>query len=276
MREAQRICLEEVYTTKQPHTEAHHWQPKCLGGTDYKSNIFHISTENHFKVHLALYYHFKEVCDEYTMGKMASACWMMSGVSKRVMCTTEEYVEIRREHKISAAKEMSKTMKGMMPAKDKGGNIVHINTNDPRVFSGELKHHSVGMSTYWNPDSNEKVYCIIEDKPEGWIGTEPGYGVGNKNNNVYDLSIDKILEMSLVVILKHGRIRKPGIIRQLIIDEYDIKIPSDGLGYRVKEPKKYLIKWLENQTGWKYEPYFRSTEQREKISKTLKEKNVKN
>ena len=198
MREAQRICLESKASLLDSNTEVHHWQPRSLGGTDDKQNLIRITTEEHFKVHLLLYYHFKKMKNEKVAGKMASACWMMSGARRgqnRVYCTPEEYKELRETHIKNMKTVMSETMKGKIPVYDisNPGVTFHASVDDPNVKSGQWVHHSKGKATYIDTRTNEQVWISVKDRKS--YHKSPRSQSGKNNGRWYDITDEEIMNL---------------------------------------------------------------------------------
>lgn len=101
--------------------EKHHILPKCLGGSDDKTNLVKLTLKEHFICHLLL---IRMVDDKVKKAKLTYACWQMT---KRYSVTSREYESLKlqlstsmsgipksEEHKASMRKPKSNTtnMKG--------------------------------------------------------------------------------------------------------------------------------------------------------------------
>ncbi len=131
--------LDHIQKSKLPEREKgnwHHILPKSMF-PEYKSRVGHpwnsvkISPFDHFKAHYLL---FRAVKCQAT----AYAWKMMSKMGK--IKIEDEYLQ-EYERAVSVVKDQcGKTMRGKVAAKDKNGDIYHVETNDPRLKDGSLTH----------------------------------------------------------------------------------------------------------------------------------------
>ena len=129
-----------------------------MGGTNSKENLVLLTAREHFVAHAIL------VKIYPTSPKITNAFHMMTTKSRqfaKVRYYNSRLYEYLKKywisshsgenhhlwgitHSDSAKKRISEARKGTMPAKDKNGNIFSVKLDDPRVISGELRHHSYG------------------------------------------------------------------------------------------------------------------------------------
>jgi predicted nucleic acid-binding Zn ribbon protein len=90
------------------YTEEHHIMPKCLGGTNAKSNLVHLTAKEHFMCHLLLTKMYPKGSDEYY--KMCHAFLMMlvSSKNQNRHITAKKYETLKEGH----SKRMSELQSG--------------------------------------------------------------------------------------------------------------------------------------------------------------------
>lgn len=90
------------------YTEEHHIMPKCLGGTNTKSNLVHLTAKEHFMCHLLLTKMYPKGSDEYY--KMCHAFLMMlvSSKNQNRHITAKKYETLKEGH----SKRMSELQSG--------------------------------------------------------------------------------------------------------------------------------------------------------------------
>lgn len=112
--------------------EEHHIIPRCLGGTDSKSNLVLLTVKEHFRAHILL-------ADIYPdSGKLALACTMMlRGRQGQLLGSDEEAYEYLR---VRSAKYISEVHNGRKKSEAEIENIRAARlTAKPRTFSDEAK-----------------------------------------------------------------------------------------------------------------------------------------
>ena len=218
--------------------EIHHIIPKSLGGSDEEDNLIKLTLREHFIVHKLLYEHYNELKDDrrYSIGQ---AFWLMS---TRKEINEFVYEELRLIQKECAKYHMSKTMSGMMPARDKYGNKYHVSTNDSRVLSGELFHHSKGKKL--SKEEAMKKACP-----------------GEKNGKYSGITDDEIVEYGIELFEKINIIPSLNDLRIYVERVYNKNIPKYFSKFRFRNKTFYEI--LEEETSSKYNPYKRGLELKE-------------
>jgi hypothetical protein len=252
------------------YTEKHHITPKHANGLDEEDNYIILLPEEHLFIHKLRWKAYKE------RGDMLAVRYIINGINNKTQkkerfdelklnipkklfqaftFIKQNSSEVRKTHgwqSIDGRKRISEAMKNKLVCRDaETGELVGKHDKcHPNIISGKWVHHSKGKFV------SDEIRAAQSIK-----------GSGSGNNNANPLSTEEILDLCLDVTLEYGSIRKTSLIRQMIIDKYSIKIPSTGLGYRVKNPTKYTIKWLEKQTGWAYDPYYNNRLQKERNDK---------
>lgn len=119
-------------------------------------------------------------------------------------------------------------------------------------------------------------WIVPEEKYDQWRLRISKRTMGLKNPNSIDISNEELISIGIKVCNKLQRI--PG--QKTMINEFKIlnkKFPKSFQKYRFNGSYQNFIKELQKYVEWKYDRFFRSKEQKEKISKTLKDrKSVKN
>ena len=249
------------------YTENHHINPSHNGGLDEQTNYVTLLPEEHLFIHKLRWKAYKQ------RGDMLAVRYIINGINNKTQkkkrfdelktnipkklfqaftFIKQNSAEVRKTHGWQSAdgrRRISESMKNKIVCRDvETGELVgKHDKSHPYILSGKWVHHSKGKI----------VSKEIRD-------AQSVAGSGKGNNNANPLKKEEILKLCLDVTIEHGRIRKTSIIRQMILDKYNIKIPSTGLGYRVKNPSKYTIQWLEEKTGWKYDPYYTNRQQGKK------------
>lgn len=260
-----RLSMVKIYTEK------HHIIPRHSSGSDDIDNIIELLPEEHVFLHhlrwkalgergdiLAVRFCLNGRKSVIRMGESFYSISLNKKNLKQYALLKQECYNVRSTvgwQSSEGRKMISESRRGMVPVIDSMGNTFSVLNTDSRFTSGELVHVTKGRKV---PESERKWRSIN--------------ATGSSNNQAIKLSKEEILEYCLMATLEIGRIVKVLDIKKHLKEFHDINIPSTGLGYREDKPAKYVINWLKEQTGWDYNPLERSPEMREKISKTLKEK----
>jgi len=142
---------------------------------------------------------------------------------------------------------------GKMPVRcQKTGKMIGcVDINHLKVLSGEWAHHSKGSKS-----SKETIKAISKVTS------------GSKNPNYSGISDEEIIDYYLELTNTLNRIPSINILRIYVKKKYNRNIPKYFTKFRFTDKNLYLI--IEEKTGLQYNPYYRSEENRKKISETLK------
>lgn len=147
------------------------------------------------------------------------------------------------------ATENGFSVQGKMTVKDLNGNMIgSVDVNHPEVLAGNWVHHSTG----------KKLLVSHKDKI-----SKKSKGLNNSNSN--NITDEEILEYYLELTLKLNRIPTMNVLRIYVKENYNRNIPKFFTKFRFPDKKPQLI--MEEKTGLKYNPHYRSEEQKQKISK---------
>jgi len=116
------------------YSEKHHVIPRCLGGTNDKSNIVSLTGKEHYLVHLLLIYIYPEE------KKLIYAFWMMRNRIKTNITSVKMYEEARKFVATEMRKNVGTTEAITKMAKSKLGKTPWLNkthTNESRKKQSE-------------------------------------------------------------------------------------------------------------------------------------------
>lgn len=115
------------------YAEKHHVVPKCMGGTDHKSNLVELTPEEHYVAHQLLVKMYPDI------DNLVYAANKMTVTSKNTKRNNKRYGWLKRRYQSICKKRI-----------------------------GE-KNPSYGRSWYHNPNTLENGKFLSEDVSEGWI-----------------------------------------------------------------------------------------------------------
>lgn len=150
-----RMLLKNIRNESEDYFENHHAIPRCLEGSDNKSNIVRLTAREHFIAHAIL------VKIHPTNKKITNAFIGMKRnktgyryINSKIYEQLKKYWKAthsgvnhhlyQKTHSDEAKVKISNAKKGTMPVRDAEGNVFCVDVNDFRVLSGELAHHSKG------------------------------------------------------------------------------------------------------------------------------------
>lgn len=157
--------------------ERHHIIPKCIGGDDCKENIVMLTGREHFLAHaiLALAYPKHKGLANAIMAmkqKWPARKMVDYTINSRIYeRLKKQWIELHsgenhhlygKTHSPEAKRKISEARKGTFPAKDVDGKIIMVHVDDPRVLSGELKHHT------FQRIKSEKECADIKARTQGY------------------------------------------------------------------------------------------------------------
>lgn len=128
--------------------ELHHIVPRCMGGTDVKSNLIKLGYRQHYIAHYMLAKSFNDDRLWFAFNMMKRVCEgksVLYEAAKKFIRNAVSASNTGRKHADAAKNLMSKQRKGLVVVKDKEGNISRVETTDPRYISGELVYYRTGV-----------------------------------------------------------------------------------------------------------------------------------
>lgn len=139
--------------------EVHHILPRCMGGADDVTNLTTLTGREHFIAHLILVRLYPDVPE------IIYSAWLMAnkgGIKKR------------RKYKVSArVYESLKVEWSVRMKKSKIGThhseAAKKRMSEVRKGKGYVTKGSTGMKWYYDPTTYERVLCLPNDKPDGWV-----------------------------------------------------------------------------------------------------------
>jgi hypothetical protein len=250
--------------------EEHHIIPECLfktrkrkgisgfieGNPEEKNNKVLLTAREHFLCHVLLYKIYKDTAYGYKIG--SSLIFFFSKVidPQHPRLTNFNYQSKKYEKfRLLGLKNISEANKGFITVKDcfSGELIGRVSVNNPNVVSGKWVHHTKGRKISEEERKNRKSQ------------------IGSNNSNFKKMTEErkyrafKVLENSLIE------------------NHLKISLLDDNLKKEFKEFNKISVKWIENNFGSyqnfiseynkefdsdvKYDPYFRSIQQRNNAAK---------
>ncbi|MHB8123868.1 MAG: hypothetical protein ACYDG4_17230 [Desulfuromonadaceae bacterium] len=159
------------------------------GDPDSEKNMVLLTAREHFLCHLLLYKFLKGTRYEYAAGASLVLFFNVAGANhKRVsqggfFSLGKRYEKYRQE----GIRCISECRKNTFPCVDAktGKSMGSLNKEHPKVISGEYVHHSKGKHSYYNPESNERIWCKVDDDRvlSGQFRPVSADNRGMKNNN---------------------------------------------------------------------------------------------
>lgn len=128
--------------------ELHHIIPRCMGGTDEKSNLVKLGYRQHYIAHYMLAKSFNDDKLWFAFNMMKRVCEGKSVLYEAARKFIRNAVSVSnagRKHTDAAKSLMSNQRKGLVVVKDKDGNICRVSVDDPRYISGELVYYRTGL-----------------------------------------------------------------------------------------------------------------------------------
>lgn len=257
------------------YTEIHHILPISLGGTDDPVNLVVLLPEEHLFLHRLRYKAYGdredflairfiingfigklnlEIVDDFSKKFNISYGWFKQNCY--------EFRKTKGWQTGEGKKSISNHRKGKIPGRcSKTGVILgEFSVDDIRVISGEIVHHSKGWHSYYDPVTNEKIFCRVEEKPDNFIANR-GDISGVKNPKYSNITDDEIFEftkrLSIVLRDSFNEIETPSL--NLITGVWNMvdkrKFPNLGgglkSGFRFRGDIKNLFVPISEQTGLK-------------------------
>lgn len=127
--------------------EYHHIIPKCIGGTDEKNNIIKLGYREHYISHYILAKAFDEKKLWFAFNCMRRVANYKSVLYEAARIEISKAISASNKGKVrddNFRAMISNRFKGKFVAKNKNGETMLVDVNDPRVLSGEMVHHSTG------------------------------------------------------------------------------------------------------------------------------------
>jgi hypothetical protein len=224
------------------YVEEHHIIPKALGGTDEKHNLVILLPEEHLFAHKLRY---KNIPDTISNKIKSAYSWMKQNSS--------EFKKVHGWQTEDGVKRISKSRKNTFPVKcSKTGEIIgSFDKNHPKILSGEWVHHSTGMKTYINVETNEKIYCCVDSdyiKTGNWKSVQ-GEVIGIKNPRYSGMTNENVISRCEEVFNIYNYWNY-NITRLYCKLKYDENIPSSfGGTFRENITTKKIQKLLTDKFG---------------------------
>jgi len=157
------------------------------GNPNDKENLVLLTEREHILAHILLAKSLKEN-DRYWAQAASSITYFLSfdepATSRQSHRIAGSMLKYERYRKLAVA-GISKARKGKMPVIDATTKefIGSVLIGHPKVLSGEWVHHSTGKHTYINTQTNEKIYCSIDDPRIMQLGLKGIQGAVNGEFN---------------------------------------------------------------------------------------------
>lgn len=148
-------ALKRTEYSEDSYYEVHHIIPKCMGGSNKKTNLVKLTAREHFVAHALLV-----KCYPNHFGVANAMFWMKADRLEKRYFNSHLYELLRKKthhlrsgvnhhmygktHSEKARKKISNAKKGTVPVVDENGNGFCVSVDDPRFLSGKLQHHSKG------------------------------------------------------------------------------------------------------------------------------------
>lgn len=283
------------------YTEKHHIIPKKLGGDDSDDNLVNLLPEEHLFVHKLRYVAYNNRVD-----MLALRCVLNGVYNKRILAEVRLSQLVTKKVRKSCAwlkqnsahfrkchgwqtpdgvARISKARKGTIVVKDSStGQIIGaVNVDHPKVLSGDWVHHTRGYLTLIHKVTQEKIRITSTDfhankkEYEDYV-TPYTFNLtgmtskGSNNNNYSGITDQDILYWAEQESLKLGRVISYKMLFEIKRAE-GIALPHALASFRFGGQKwPEVAKTLANRLNLIYNPFFRTPEQKERISQTNKKK----
>lgn len=169
--------------------EKHHIIPKCLGGSDKKENLIHLTAKEHFIAHHLLYKCAKDKNEQIKLGyAIIFLCYGNEKQTKKKITARQyeiakkilsnnmkgtcyakglKHGPVPEERKI----RISKALKSVPKTLEHGKNISLGMKNKiyPEERRQNIANSIIGTSIYLNLETNERKRFLKDQQPEGWI-----------------------------------------------------------------------------------------------------------
>lgn len=187
----------------------HHIVPKHAGGLDNKENLIKVLPEEHLFLHNLRYKAYNDKKDFIAVRFIVNGFENKQTESIKLFVNQEKFrlrfarfrqsiYYFRKKHSWhtkEGLKRISESRKGKKIGRCvETGEIVGVfDSNDQIFLSGKITHHSKGRHVYYHPETKEKIFCKVEDKPEGYIGNLCDFN-GTKNPRYSNITDEEIIE----------------------------------------------------------------------------------
>jgi hypothetical protein len=272
------------------YTENHHITPKKLGGSDDKDNIIEVLPEEHLFLHQLRYKLFGERVDMLAVRFMLNGFVNKSHLSETVKKPLSKSIlkgygwikqqssNFREKHgwqTTEGRNRISESRKGKMPVVDvyTGEIIGSVYINHPKVLAGEWVHHSKGNITVIENLSGDYVKIKTDEYYKNkHLYTYIYNQSGEHNGNYSGITDEEIVEYAIKKSLEYNRIISYSqLIYMARNDGYNFPKSLSKMRFNGNGRKEYT-RIIEENTGMIYDKYYRSEENKRKISETLKRK----
>jgi len=252
----------------------HHIIPRCFGGTDQKHNLVPLLPEEHLFVHKLRYKAFN------TREDMLAVRFICNGLKSKGHIESYKHLRLTRnilntyawirtesanfriEHGWQSAdgrKRISAARKGTMPAKDAatGEMIGSVDTQHPKVLSGDWVHHSKGT-----------VKSI--DQRLNYSSQKGSDNTNYKGFVTKEFLLGLLKEHYATVVVENHFIQKrfSDILKKCVAEQYDKKIHTVIINNRFGTKEKFIEAFnREHGTNVQYNPYYKTSEMKRLLSK---------
>lgn len=268
------------------YTEFHHIIPKHSNGDNNDHNLVEMLPEEHFMAHLIRYKAYNNRNDFLAIRFMLNGFNGKPGLkgkipnkskNKMVRMFKSNMNEFRKTHgwhTKDGVDRISNARRGTMPVKDSEGNIVSVNTNHPKVLSGEWKHHTYGTLSVFDESGNKlrittDEYHKNKDKYNANVGDMSGENNPKYSGFTDDDIANYVIKVSNMIDV--GYIIPYPTVRKFCEKYYNINLPKSFSKYRFNGNKvNGLIEVVKNQSPLVYDKcLFNKQELREKINNKI-------
>ena len=230
------------------------------GNPNDKENLVLLTEREHILAHILLAKSLKEN-DRYWAQAASSITYFLSfdepATSRQSHRIAGSMLKYERYRKLAVA-GISKARKGKMPVIDATTKefIGSVLIGHPKVLSGEWVHHSTGKHTYINTQTNEKIYCSIDDPRIMQLGLKGIQGAvnGEFNPRFSGITNEEFLFEYKLLRDKLGNIPSLKFFRKVYFEKTGLKFPSSLSKFRFNHGKDLFI-ILEKETGYTYDKY---------------------
>lgn len=258
---------ERLTSVEKIYVERHHIIPRAAGGGDMEENLVYLLPEEHIFIHFLQWKAYRSNKDLCAVNYMINGFLFYKNNRitdvqlTRILRTNFKRKRIEFGKFISENNKgnsgISEARKGTMPVKDAitWEIIGSVPVDHPKVLSGEWVHHSKGVKL------TEEHRAKVKDNVQGF-----------KNPNAHKFSNEEYMEQVIEYVKHHT------IDGRFIICEYRRYCEKNNLvcikcfspmrwGSFTNFMKALCVECNKRGIPFQYDPYFRSEEQREKLSK---------
>lgn len=284
--------MNDIRNINDLYTEIHHIQPRSLGGSDNEDNLIEVLPEEHLFLHQLRYKIFDNREDMLAVRFMLNGFVnkeqlnesvkrpLTSKILKGYAWMRHNSAHFRKVHgwqTEDGRKSISSHRKGTMPVvcSVTGDIIGSVDVNHPKVLSGEWVHHSKGHITVIDNLSGNNVKITTDE----YYLNKHLYSYrqkqdGSNNGNYSGITDDEIIDYAIKKALEHDRIIGYGpLVNMARSDGLNFPKSLSNMRFNGEGIKNY-IKIIEERTNMKYNKFYRSVENKKKISETLRSRNA--